>query len=59
MFIKMYSKNSHCPYIGNANFSDGVFHQYFNNKLQIILTSGETLKVSSRQSVRIKKWNSL
>lgn len=34
-------------------------HPYFNNKLQIILTTGETLEVSSRQSVRFKKWNSL
>ncbi len=34
-------------------------HPYFNNKLQIILTTGETLEVSSRQSVKFKNWNSL
>jgi two-component system LytT family response regulator len=32
---------------------------YFNNKLQIILTTGEKLEVSSRQSVKFKNWNSL
>jgi len=34
-------------------------HPHFNNKLQIILTTGETLEVSSRQSVKFKNWNSL
>jgi two-component system LytT family response regulator len=34
-------------------------HPYFNNKLQITLTTGETLEVSSRQSVKFKNWNSL
>lgn len=34
-------------------------HPHFNNKLQITLTSGETLEVSSRQSVKFKNWNSL
>jgi two-component system LytT family response regulator len=34
-------------------------HPYFNNKLQIILTTGEKVEVSSRQSVRFKNWNSL
>jgi two-component system LytT family response regulator len=34
-------------------------HPYFNNKLQIILTTGETIEVSSRQSVKFKNWNSL
>jgi two-component system LytT family response regulator len=34
-------------------------HPYFNNKLQIVLTTGEKLEVSSRQSVKFKKWNSL
>ena len=34
-------------------------HPYFNNKLQISLTTGETLEVSSRQSVKFKNWNSL
>jgi two-component system LytT family response regulator len=34
-------------------------HPYFNNKLQIILTTGEKLEVSSRQSVKFKNWNSL
>jgi len=32
---------------------------HFNNRLQIILTSGETIDVSSRQSVKFKNWNSL
>lgn len=34
-------------------------HPYFNNKLQIILTSGESLEVSSRQSSKFINWNSL
>lgn len=34
-------------------------HPYFNNKLQIRLTTGETLEVSSRQSVKFKNRNSL
>ncbi|MGK0309062.1 MAG: two-component system LytT family response regulator [Urechidicola sp.] len=34
-------------------------HPYFNNKLQITLTTGEILEVSSRQSVKFKNWNSL
>ncbi|MEH6537773.1 MAG: LytTR family DNA-binding domain-containing protein [Psychroserpens sp.] len=34
-------------------------HPYFNNKLQIKLTTGETLEVSSRQSAKFKNWNSL
>jgi two-component system LytT family response regulator len=34
-------------------------HPYFNNKLQIILITGEKLEVSSRQSVKFKNWNSL
>ena len=34
-------------------------HPYFNNKLQIIMTSGEKLEVSSRQSAKFKNWNSL
>ena len=34
-------------------------HPYFNNKLQIILTTGEKVEVSSRQSVKFKNWNSL
>ncbi|SNR39072.1 two component transcriptional regulator, LytTR family [Lutibacter agarilyticus] len=34
-------------------------HPYFNNKLQIILTTGEKIEVSSRQSVKFKNWNSL
>lgn len=34
-------------------------HPYFNNKLQVILTTGEKLEVSSRQSVKFKNWNSL
>ncbi len=34
-------------------------HPYFNNKLQMILITGETIEVSSRQSVKFKKRNSL
>ena len=34
-------------------------HPYFNNKLKIVLTSGESVEVSSRQSVKFKKRNSL
>lgn len=34
-------------------------HPYFNNKLQVVLTTGEKLEVSSRQSVKFKNWNSL
>jgi two-component system LytT family response regulator len=34
-------------------------HPHFNNTLQITLTTGETLEVSSRQSVKFKNWNSL
>lgn len=34
-------------------------HPYFNNKLQITLTTGEKVEVSNRQSVRFKNWNSL
>lgn len=34
-------------------------HPYFNNKLQIRLTTGETVEVSSRQSVKFKNRNSL
>lgn len=32
---------------------------YFNNKLQITLSTGEKLDVSNRQSAKFKKWNSL
>ena len=34
-------------------------HPHFNNKLQITLTTGESLEVSSRQSAEFKNWNSL
>jgi two-component system LytT family response regulator len=34
-------------------------HPHFNNTLQITLTTGEILAVSSRQSVKFKNWNSL
>ena len=34
-------------------------YPFFKNKLKIILTTGETLEVSSRQSVKFKNWNSL
>jgi two-component system LytT family response regulator len=31
----------------------------FKNKLNIVLTTGDTLEVSSRQSAKFKNWNSL
>ena len=34
-------------------------HPYFNNKLQIILTTGEMVEVSRGQSAKFKNWNSL
>ncbi|MCO4820858.1 MAG: response regulator transcription factor [Flavobacteriaceae bacterium] len=34
-------------------------HPHFNNRLQIKLTSGETIDVSSRQSAKFRNWNSL
>ena len=34
-------------------------HPHFNNKLHITLTTGQTIEVSSRQSVKFKNWNSL
>ncbi|WP_326279724.1 LytTR family DNA-binding domain-containing protein [Flagellimonas halotolerans] len=34
-------------------------HPYFNNKLQLVLTTGEKIDLSSRQSVKFKKRNSL
>lgn len=34
-------------------------YPHFNNRLQIQLTSGETIDVSSRQSAKFKNWNSL
>lgn len=34
-------------------------YPHFNNKLHIKLTTGETIEVSSRQSVKFKNWNSL
>lgn len=34
-------------------------YPHFNNKLHITLTTGETIEVSSRQSVKFKNWNSL
>lgn len=34
-------------------------HPHFNNRLHITLTTGETVEVSSRQSVKFKNWNSL
>ncbi|MGI9530983.1 LytR/AlgR family response regulator transcription factor [Lutimonas sp.] len=34
-------------------------HPHFNGKLQITLSSGESLEVSSRQSAKFKNWNSL
>lgn len=34
-------------------------HPYFNNKLQLVLITGEKIELSSRQSVKFKKRNSL
>jgi len=34
-------------------------HPHFKNKLNIVLTTGEQLEVSSRQSVKFKNWKSL
>ena len=34
-------------------------HPHFNSRLHIKLTTGETIEVSSRQSVKFKNWNSL
>lgn len=34
-------------------------HPHFNNKLKITLSTGEVLEVSSRQSAKFKKWNSI
>ena len=42
----------------NINYIKEI-HPYFNNKLQIILTTGEKVEVSSRQSVKFKNWNTL
>lgn len=42
----------------NINFIKEI-HPYFNNKLQILLTTGEKVEVSSRQSIKFKNWNSL
>lgn len=42
----------------NTHFIKEI-HPHFNNKLHIILISGEKIEVSSRQSVKFKNWNSL
>lgn len=34
-------------------------HPYFNHRLQITLSTGETLEISNRQSAKFKRWNSL
>ena len=34
-------------------------HPYFNHKLQITLSTGETLEISNRQSAKFRKWNSI
>lgn len=44
--------------IVNTEYIDQI-NPYFKNKLSILLTTGETLEVSSRQSAKIKNWNSL
>lgn len=42
----------------NTHYIQEIY-PYFNNRLQIKLTSGEKIDVSSRQSVKFKNWNSL
>ncbi|WP_191859550.1 LytR/AlgR family response regulator transcription factor [Hanstruepera ponticola] len=42
----------------NTHYIQAI-HPHFNNRLQIQLTSGETIDVSSRQSVKFRNWNSL
>ncbi len=42
----------------NTQYIEQVY-PHFKNKLKIVLTTGETLEVSSRQSVKFKNWNSL
>lgn len=42
----------------NTHYIQDIY-PHFNNRLQIKLTSGETIDVSSRQSVKFKNWNSL
>ncbi len=42
----------------NTHYIQAI-HPHFNNRLQIKLTSGETIDVSSRQSVKFRNWNSL
>lgn len=34
-------------------------HPYFNHRLQITLSTGQTLQISNRQSAKFKRWNSL
>ncbi len=45
-------------YIVNTNYISEI-HPSFNNRLKLVLETGETFEVSSRQSVRFKNWNSL
>lgn len=42
----------------NVNFISEIYPA-FNNRLKIVLTSGEAFEVSSRKSVQFKNWNSL
>ncbi|NJB69908.1 two-component system LytT family response regulator [Saonia flava] len=42
----------------NIHFIQEIY-PHFNNRLQIKLTTSETIDVSSRQSVKFKNWNSL
>ncbi|MGK0316504.1 MAG: two-component system LytT family response regulator [Saprospiraceae bacterium] len=44
--------------IVNTGYIEQIY-PYFKNKLKIVLTTGEKLEVSSRQSVKFKNWNSL
>ena len=42
----------------NIQYIKNVY-PHFKNRLKIVLNTGETFEVSSRQSVRLKNWNSL
>ncbi len=44
--------------IVNTQYITEVY-PHFKNKLKLVLTTGEVLEVSSRQSVKFKSWNSL
>ncbi|WP_394748877.1 LytR/AlgR family response regulator transcription factor [Spongiimicrobium salis] len=42
----------------NTTFIQEI-HPHFNNRLQVTLTTGQKVEISSRQSVKFKHWNSL